>query len=197
MRELTWSWVEKLSNLKAKKIFFPTTFRTVFICSVDGVMFRLNEPRHDTLKKDPKWYSYKHGCAGHNVQIVLSIWDQQVYDVTISRGGLNDAGNVLKSGLLEKIPEGCRAIVDGGYPGYLAKFSGYNQFDPEFLKKFKGRTKSRQETFNARLKIFDVLSDKFDHDKEKFPMCMTAVAVLVQYTIEDTDPESAAPLMDV
>jgi len=103
---------------------------------------------------------------------------------------------VNKSGLLDKIPDGKRIIVDGGYPGDIEKLSGYNQFDSKELKAFKARAKSRHETFNSRMKIFHVLKHKFEHDKGTFPICMTAVAVLVQYMIEDTKPESATPLFD-
>jgi hypothetical protein len=200
MRAHTWSWIQKISNLKASKIKFPAPDSwngTTFICSVDGTHFRLNEPRHATLKKDPTWFSHKHDCAGHNVQVVMSVWESKCYDITISKGGTNDKGNVIKSGLLDKIPAGKRAIVDGGYPGDMAKLSGYNQFDSDELKKFKARVKSRHETFNARLKIFNVLGQRFIHDKEQFPLCLEAVAVLVQYSIEDVDPESGNPLSDV
>jgi hypothetical protein len=196
-RKQTWNWIGWIANLKQHKIKFPSGgWDTTFVCSVDGSHITMNEPRHAELKKDPKWYSHKHGCAGHNVQIVLSLWDQQCYDFTISRGGTNDKGNVNKSGLLDKIPDGKQIIVDGGYPGDIEKLSGYNQFDSKELKAFKARAKSRHETFNSRMKIFHVLKHKFEHDKGTFPICMTAVAVLVQYMIEDTKPESATPLFD-
>jgi hypothetical protein len=118
--------------------------------------------------------------------------------VTVSKGSVNDKGNVNKSGLLDKIPAGKRLIVDGGYTGDMDKCTGYNQFDSDDLKKFKARVKSRHETFNHRLKIFNILSERFFHGVDKFPVSIEAVAVLVQYTIEDTtNPESGAPLADV
>jgi hypothetical protein len=197
MRKPIWQWIQYIANLKDSIIKYPDAWNTTLVCSVDGTHFRLNEPRHATLKKDPTWYSHKHHCAGHNVQVVMAIWEQQCYNITISKGGTNDKGNVIKSGLLDRLPNGKRAIVDGGYPGDMNKLSGYNQFDSDELKKFKARVKSRHETFNARLKIYDVLGDKYYHDKEKFPACMEAVAILVQFTIADTDPESAEPLGDV
>jgi hypothetical protein len=58
------------------------------------------------------------------------------------------------------IPDGKRVIADGGYPGDIDKLSTYNQFDSERLKKFKARVKSRHETVNARLKIYEVLKGK-------------------------------------
>jgi hypothetical protein len=197
-RSLIWKWIDMLANQKEHKIKYPAQWDgSTFVCTVDGTHYMMNEPRHATLRKDPSWYSFKHHCAGHNVQVVLSVWDQQCYDITISKGGTNDKGNINKSGLLDKVPAGKRIIVDGGYPGDADKLSGYNQFDFDALKQFKGDAKSRHETFNARLKIFDVLGEKFFHDKEKFHNCMTAVAVLVQYMIEDINPESANPLYDI
>jgi hypothetical protein len=67
MRPLVWSWVAKIRNLKALKICFPPNgWDTPIVASVDGTMFRHNEPRHATLKKDPSsWYSHKHHCADH------------------------------------------------------------------------------------------------------------------------------------
>ena len=105
--------------------------------------------------------------------------------------------NFIKSGILNKMPEGTRAVVDGGYPGDNDKLSGYNQFDTDAVKLFKARTKSRQETWNMRMKIYKIMKDTFDYDKEKFPDCCNAVCVLVQYSIEDTRPDSGNPLFDV
>lgn len=197
MRSLVWYWVRKIAALKAKKIFFPEDWDTTFIVSVDGTHFKCQESTHDTLRLDPSWFSFKHHSAGHNVQIVLSIFSQQCVDVTISKAGVNDKANLIKSGLLDMMPEGTRAVVDGGYPGDTDKLSGYNQFDSDEMKKFKADVKSRQETWNARMKIFHMMKHCFEHPKEKFPDCCTAVCVLIQYTIEDTDPESANPMFDI
>ena len=197
MRTLVWFWVRQIAALKPKKIFFPVEWDTTFIVSVDGTHFQCNEATHATLRLDPSWYSFKHHTAGYNVQIVLAIFKQQCVDITISRAGVNDKGNLIKSGLLDKMPEGTRAVVDGGYPGDTDKLSGYNQFDSDELKKFKERVKSRQETWNARMKIFHLMQHRFEHPKEKFPDCCTAVCVLIQYSIEDTNPESSNALFDV
>ena len=197
MRTKVWFWVRQIAALKALKIFWPDEWATTFIVSVDGTHFEINEPTHATLRLDTSWYSFKHHTAGHNVQIVLSIFTDQCVDVTISRAGVNDKGNVIKSGMFEKIPEGKRVVVDGGYPGDNDAFSGYNQFDSEPLKEFKARVKSRQETWNERMRIFKLMDETFTFDKEKFPDCCTAVCVLVQYTIEDKDAVSGNPLFDV
>ena len=196
MRKTCWYWVQQIAALKATKIVFPQPdeWDTTHIISLDGTHFQCQESIHPTLRLDPSWYSFKHHTAGHNVQIALSIFKQKCVDVTISKAGVNDKGNLIKSGLLDLIPEGKRAIADGGYPGDSDKLSGYNQFDTANMKEFKARVKSRQETWNARMKIFKTMKNVFEHPKEKFPVCCTAVCVLVQYTIEDTNPVSSSAL---
>jgi hypothetical protein len=145
-RALTWYWVDAICRLYSYKICWPTHFNTVFICSVDGSHKKSNETRHPTLKKDPKLFSFKHHCAGFNVQIVLHLFESRILDVFVSRGGQNDMGNVISSDLLNKIPAGKRCIVDGGYDGHYDKLSGYNQFDSEQMMWFKKRAKARHET---------------------------------------------------
>ena len=192
-----WFWVDKIAALVSHKIKWPTEFDTTFVYSVDGTMFRMNEPRDPDFQKNPEWFNHKHRCAGWNVQVVLHIHKQQCCHIQISKGKENDMANLNLSGIFDHLPDGCKAIVDGGYAESHRKLSGYNQFDTELVKHYKARVKSRQETFNARLKIFQILKHKFEYGKEKFPVCFTAVAVLVQYMIEDTNPESANPLFNV
>jgi hypothetical protein len=66
------------------------------------------------------------------------------------------------------------------------------------VKQFFARVKSRQETFNTRLKFFNVLSGCFCHGKgaedkvQAHKRCIEAICVLVQY-----DLENGHPLMEV
>ena len=192
-----WFWVEKIAALLSQKVMWPTTFDTKFVYTIDGTMFRMNEPRDPDFQKNPEWCNHKHRCAGWNVQVVLHMWTQQVCHIQISKGKENDSSNLNLSGLFNHLPDGCKGVVDGGYAELHPKLSGYNQFDTDLVKHLKARAKSRQESFNARLKIFEILKHKFELGKERFPVCFTAVAVLVQYMIEDNDPESANPLFDI
>ena len=106
-------------------------------------------------------------------------------------------GNVNESDLINKIPDGKRVVVDGGYTGNLDKFSGYNQFDSEAVQAFKKRVKSRHETINKRMNDYKALEQTWRHDTDKFPMAVRAVGVLIQYGLEDENPESGNPLFDV
>lgn len=192
-----WLWNDKIAALVGQKMAWPTTFDTKFVYSVDGAMFRMNEPVDPNFRKNSEWFSHKHKCAGWNVQVVLHLWKQQCCHIQISKGKVNDVQNLHLSGIFNHLPDGCKGVVDGGYAESHPKLSGYNQFDTDLVKHFKARAKSQQESFNARLKIFEILKNKFEHGSEKFPVCFTACAVLVQYMIEDTNPESGNPLFDI
>lgn len=192
-----WLWNDKIAALVGQKMAWPTTFDTKFVYSVDGTMFRMNEPVDPNFRKNSEWFSHKHKCAGWNVQVVLHLWKQQCCHIQVSKGKVNDMQNLHLSGIFNHLPDGCKGVVDGGYAESHPKLSGYNQFDTDLVKHFKARAKSRQESFNARLKIFEILKNKFEYGSEKFPVCFTACAVLVQYMIEDTNPESGNPLFDI
>ena len=43
---------------------------------------------------------------------------------------------------------------------------------------------------------YKALEQTWRHDTEKFPMAVRAVGVLVQYGLEDENPESGNPLFD-
>lgn len=195
-RNLTWQWIDFIDLMYQHKIFWPSTFDSVFVASVDGSHKKSNETRHPTLRKDPKTFSFKHHRAGHNVQVVLHCFLDKIMDVFIARGGQNDMGNVNDSQMYHKIPAGKRCVVDGGYVGKLDKFSGYNQFDSEEVKHFKKRVKARHETINKRMNDYRVMDDQWRHNRDKFPACVRAVAILIQCGLEDTDPESANPLFN-
>ena len=56
--------------------------------------------------------------------------------------------------------------------------------------------KARHETINKRMNDYKALEQTWRHDTEKFPMAVRAVGVLVQYGLEDENPESGNPLFD-
>jgi hypothetical protein len=93
------------------------------------------------------------------------------------------------------MPIGKRGIADNGYVGE-AILSTDNDLDSAQVKRFKKRAKARQETLNARCKIFSVLAERFRHTgdqrMERHGITFTAVVVIVQYEIE-----GASPLFDV
>ena len=63
-----------------------------------------------------------------------------------------------------------------------------NHRDSKDLYNFKSRARLRQETFNGRLKFFDVLNQTFRHGFDKHKLAMEAVCVIVQYQMDNGRP---------
>ena len=56
LRELTWTWVQKIASLKGLKIVWRNDdeWDTIYIISVDGTHRRVNEPRDPVVRKNRK-----------------------------------------------------------------------------------------------------------------------------------------------
>jgi len=94
------------------------------------------------------------------------------HDITMFRGGAqvdpskrNNKANWDRHALYFHIPEGKKLIGDSGYKGEPLKISTTLSEHKSDTKHFFARAKSRQETFNTRLKFFNVLSGRFRHGK--------------------------------
>lgn len=99
--------------------------------------------------------------------------------------------NYQKS-LKDLVPSQCRGIADRGYQGESGVLSLPNSQDVPDLRKFKGRVRSRQESYNGRIKFFECLSGTFRHGIEKHQIVIDAVCVICQYQMEN-----GSPLFDV
>jgi hypothetical protein len=102
---------------------------------------------------------------------------------------INVFGN---KGLKAKIPTGKKVIGDNGYRGEDAIISMPNAHDPAEIQKFKSCAQSRNESFNAWLKVFWCLGVQFCHGIEKHRFAFEAVCVICQYQLEN-----GSPLFDV
>ena len=202
----------RIQALKKWKAHFGKILRDherVFIGSVDCIHCKVNE-----LRIDPNsvWFSHKHNGAGFTYEVVMDVTDDKViwvagpkpastHDITFFRGGKEVGKNKKKNeavwdknALYFQIPDGKRLIGDSGYKGEPSKISVTSREHNEDSKIFFGRAKSRQETFNTRLKFFDVLAGRFRHGKqpknkmELHKTCFEAVCVLVQYDMENGHP---------
>jgi hypothetical protein len=87
-----------------------------------------------------------------------------------------------------------KAIGDSGYNGFPSKVTtSHGSHSKEFCQ-FIARAKDRQESFNSRLKAFNVLSARFRHgsstkDKmDRHKACVEAICVLVQYDMDNGYP---------
>ena len=81
------------------------------------------------------------------------------------------------------------AIADGGYKSRYADeremLAIPNTTDPPHLKNFKSRVRQRHESLNGRLKFFKCLSETFRHGVAKHKSAFEAVAVTVQYQMDN------------
>ena len=189
-----------MAALRYVKIIFPAAneWDTIFIISVDGTHYQINEPRDPNVRKNPKWYSHKFHLAGLNYEIAISLWDSKIVHASCWDPASTHDKTVFRRDLLHKIPAGKRVIADKGYiANDLSEILSIpNQFDSEQLKDFKARARARHETINDRLKKYNVMKHKFRHGVKKAQMCFDACLVNVQYAIEDTG-KNGEPLFDL
>jgi hypothetical protein len=182
-------YVGKIQQLKDMKVQWGGfADDETFIISVDGIHCEIQE-----VRKDPgaKWYSHKINAAGVAYELGIAIRSNRLvwikgpfpaskHDITIFRGE-DDPGNSLKS----MIPDGKRAIGDSGYRGEPSKIALTRDGDSAAVKKFKARVKARHESFNSRLKSFNILDDAFRHGFDNHQKAFESVCICVQYDIEN------------
>lgn len=153
---------------------------------------RVNEPIHPVLGKNPKFYSHKFKQAALLYELACSIYENKLVWM---RGPFKASRHDItqfRSELLAKIPVGKKGVGDNGYRGEPNALSTPNLQDPPELRKFKSRARARQESFNARIKVFQCLDQRFRHRIKKHKICFEAVCVIVQYQLEN-----GSPLFDV
>lgn len=205
--EPVWRWVSKILALRAAKIVWPESLdkddSETFVVSVDGVDFKIWEKKHPLLNKDEKMCSHKFKSAGLKYEIGISVFKSDCvwlagpfrcgkHDATIYQGKEDAADLSLRQELglpphkclQDKLCPGKLAIADSIY----SKGRGCavpNQSDPKDLHNFKARGRCRQETFNGRLKCYGILQHCFCHSIQRHKIAFEAVAVTVQYSMED------------
>lgn len=187
VRKWVWSIIFCLQELKALKIKFPTNGSVLkFMVSVDGTDCRIEEPR----PFDKKWFSQKFKGPAVKYEIGLDILTGECVWVSGPFQGSKNDLTIFREGLMGLIPDGFLAVADKAYRGEPKKASTPNILDDEFIRKLKSRIRARHETFNARLKNFKILSERFRHKPvlEKHKACFEAVAVIVQYSLELGSP---------
>jgi hypothetical protein len=214
-----WVWfiVEKIALLMDEVICWPESWnnadneedpisQTIFTITVDGTHCRIEEPAHEDFSENTRYFSHKFKCAAYDYEIAISIFEDRVVwaagpypagtnDITIFRHKLKD--KILESQAQSGVQH--RAIGDKGYRGEREMVSVPSSHDKADVRIFKSRALARHETFNARLKNFDCLEDRFRHTghprrKEvtgaevKHQWCFNAVLVICQLQIENGFP---------
>ena len=99
---------------------------------------------------------------------------------------------IMREVLLDKVCVGKLVIADRGYRtsrlGEMEKMATPNDLDDRLVANFKSRQRARHETFNGRLKQFRCLSDTFRHGMAKHQWATEAVAVTIQFQINNGLP---------
>lgn len=158
----------------------------IYIASVDGTHCRVNEPRKTP---NSQWYSHKFNKAALTYEVAIDLYESKIVWINGAYpAGQSDAMVFQKEqGLKSMIPAGLKVIADNGYQGQES-ICAPNLLDCELLSKFKSRARARHETINSRLKSFRILSDVFRQDHIKHHIVFDAVAVVVQYDMENGYP---------
>lgn len=173
---------------------WPQHCETRFVCTVDGVHCCIEEPKHPTLSRDKSYYSHKSNSAALNYELGISIYESKLVWINgpFPAGTHDVAVYQQENGLQSKIPLGKKVIGDEGYRGQSKTISTYNPNNPNEVKKFKSRARARHETFNRKIKTFQILNDCFRHSINKHKAAFEAVCIIAQYQLEN-----GSPLFDV
>ena len=147
-------------------------------------------------KKFPstKWFSHKFHGPGLTYQIVLSLHHDKVLSVVGPfPAGMPDISVFREAGgIFHLIPPDKRLIGDNGYNGEPTKIVTPNDHDSLIASKYKGRARARQETFNARLKEFNIIAQTFRHanyrdnveNLDDHQRVFESVCALIQYDLQ-------------
>lgn len=187
IRKWVWCIILGIQELKAEKIVFPTEDSTlIFIVSVDGTDCRIEEPR----PFNKSWFSQKFRGPAVKYEVALDVLTGRCVWINGPFQGSKNDLTIFRQGLKHLIPPGKYAIADKGYKGEPTCISFPNHLDDEDIKEFKKRVRARQETFFSRMKSFAVMEQRFRHKPvmEKHKACFEAVAIIVQYSIDNGSP---------
>jgi len=191
-RKWNWTYVRAIAALKAAKIIWPWSDDGSdgpdFIVSIDGTHCPINEPRTDP---SAKWCSHKFKGAGLAYELAVSVHESKLVWIN----GPFPAGEPdlviyrKEGGLRDKMPPGKKAIADRGHCGEdQPQLACRNPFDCDAVKEFKSRASARHESFNGRIKNFNVLEQRFRDHRDKHKQAFEAVCVLLQIEMDNGHP---------
>jgi hypothetical protein len=190
-----WGWIDHIAAMKEKVIVWTPDLNAadgpIMPISVDGVDKVKNESQHPTLNIDKKQCSHKSKHAASKWQLAVSVNKSKIVDIYgPCRGGMNDKPILEASGILDKLAEGKFAIVDRGYikDANKDKLCWPNVHDDPVTNNYKSRARLRHETVNGRMAFFSILSHQFTHSEAKHKAAFEAVAVTVQYQMDNGHP---------
>ena len=193
-----WKWHGRIASLAGKKIVWDESLDSnnteVFAITSDGVDFPIWELKDPDFPFDTKNMSHKFkGCAAKYIIAMSTFRSKCVHIAGPYRGGKPDLEIFRECGLMEKLQlSGKVCIVDRGFKSSVSaerKVFAYPDYvDSSELHNFKSRARLRQETFTRRLKHFGCLERTFTNGFDKHGIALRAVAVTVQYQMDNGSP---------
>lgn len=134
------------------------------------------------------FYGVKFNHSGLKYEIAVCIATGHIVWINGPfRCGENDL-NVSRTAITGALDEGEKTVADGGYRGephhIRTPTDGSDQ-----QRRMQDLARSRHETVNGRLKVFEVLgATRFRHDIKFHSCCFRAVAVITQLSFENGSP---------
>jgi hypothetical protein len=193
-----WHWVSKIAALKELKIRWEPVLddpnSETFIITVDGTDKKMWEPTsHPRYNVDKGVFSKKFMHAAQTFEIGLSIyWNKIVWISGLHRAGKGDLVILFRERLKFMIVNGKLVVVDLRYQSSEPDehmLSVPSHLDSKELYNFKSRARLRHEMLNGHIAAFKSMSDTFRHGKEKMKLAFEAVAVTVQYQMDNGEGE--------
>jgi hypothetical protein len=158
------------------------------LISVDCTDVPIQEPSPFSKR----WYSHKLNKAGLRYEVGVSLKGGDVVWIhgPFPCGEWPDI-SIFRSCLKLHLDKGERVEADNGYSGeepLSCKTPGGFYSRSENMDADRARLRSRHETVNMRLKVFNILNNKYRHGRQDHAFVFRAVAVLVQLAIESGEP---------
>ena len=130
----------------------------------------------------PKWWSHKFNGPGLRYEVALCIRTGEIVWVN---GGLPCGEwpdlRLARNAFIDFLQPGKKALADAGYQDQ--QYFELANNDPQ-----KQRILARHENFNARIKLFCCMKDRFRHALYLHPRFFYAVVNLTQLMIENGEP---------
>ena len=195
-----WEWIANIAALQEKKIKWPNHFGEdpdAILISVDGTDCKCHEPHnHPRYPVDSKMKSEKFNKSGWKYLVAMLVHEPKIVAIHGPEKATASELTTFRLHIKEKLRSlpGATASADLGFrtsePDEVdpPMFSYPNSMDPSDVRNYKSRIRCRQESLFGRFKFFHILADTFKHSREKHGLAFRAVAVTVQYQMDNGSP---------
>ncbi|KAL9180930.1 hypothetical protein ACHAXT_009735 [Thalassiosira profunda] len=187
-RKYLWPFVEAIAYLEQFVVVFENrkVHRRNYndcLLSVDGVDCKI--PNHG-----PAFASHKFaGKSALRYELAIDIekGDLSWIHGPFPAGNWPDI-NIFRHALKWQLDEYERVEADDGYRGDVKIKCPGNFTNPAENLRMQGLVRSRHETFNGRMKQWDILSVQYRHDLSTHGTVFRAIAVITQLSIHNGEP---------